>query len=448
MTDDLDLGEEVRSRNPSGHGNPGLSSESKSAFRARTARERGVPVKERAVVRSNITRAHKAFEELKYEYPQYSHYDVDQYAKLETLCDRMTPLKYQITQLDNVIAKTFDAAHHSEGELEEENSTVDRYNEMIGTVLNAGRLVKSQQETETQVKLNSSLPSGAVIGAPGPVTTSTPFFGGGSSSFRLGGSGRYVGMKPPEVKLPSFSGDCQLWPSFIDRFMGMIDKDPRWQPCHKLEYLKSSCTGEASRIITPLQTTDANYVIALRMLRERYEDEWPAVGILFEAMFQFKALHGKSAKDLRRLREVFTQNTMSLTNLGHPVDGLVLVYLMGTTLEPESRELWEREVVMLPRTRLGKAGMPDEDILFRFVQQRARTLEHTPNASKGSQGAVAKKNFVTTKNASGETTAPAAPVLAAVGRTVPPAPKKYPPRKPEPCGHCQGPHRILACETF
>ncbi len=165
-------------------------------------------------------------------------------------------------------------------------------------------------------------------------------------------------------------------------------------------------------------------------------------------MFQLKALQGKSAKDLRRLHEVFTHSTMSLTNLGHPQDGLALVYLVGSKLDPESRELWEREVVRLPRTSMGKAGMPDEDMLFQFVQQRARTLEHTPNLSKGFQGGVAKKNFVTTKNASGETTAPEVPALAASGRHVPRVTKKYPPRKPEPCGHCQGAHRIWACETF
>ncbi len=73
--------------------------------------------------------------------------------------------------------------------------------------------------------------------------------------------------------------------------MGMIGKDPRWQPCSKLEYLKSSCSGDALRIITPLPTTDANYEVALHMLRERYEDEWPTISVHFDAMFNFRPLH-------------------------------------------------------------------------------------------------------------------------------------------------------------
>ncbi len=126
-----------RSRNASGQGDQGLSSESKSAFRARTARERGFPVKERSEVRSNITRAFKAYEEFREEDPDYDQYGVDQYAKLGTLCDRVTPFKYQSHQLDIAIRKTFDAAYNSEGEIEEECTAVDKYDEMIGTVLNA-----------------------------------------------------------------------------------------------------------------------------------------------------------------------------------------------------------------------------------------------------------------------------------------------------------------------
>ena len=73
----------------------------------------------------------------------------------------------------------------------------------------------------------------------------------------------------------------------------------------------------------------------------------------------------------------------SFQNLGHTVDGIVLVYLVGTKLDPESRELWEREVVVLPKDKSsGKSKMPTSDQLLRFVQYRAKTLEHTPELVK------------------------------------------------------------------
>ena len=200
---------------------------------------------------------------------------------------------------------------------------------------------------------------------------------------------KYSGVKTPEIKLPEFSGDPLLWPSFIDRFLSLIDNDIRFSEVHKLEYLKSSLKGEPSRMLQNLQSISTNYRIALSMLRSRYEDEWPMIAKHLEAMFGFKTIVGKSSKELRRLHEVFSINTGGLQVLGYPFDNWICVFLLSSKLDQESRELWEKLVVELPRCfTSGKITIPSYVMMMSFIDQRARTLEHSSHLKNGLAGQV------------------------------------------------------------
>ena len=140
---------------------------------------------------------------------------------------------------------------------------------------------------------------------------------------------------------------------------------------------------------------------------------------------------------------------MSLLNLGHNVEGAFLVQILGSKLDTESKELWEREVVALPKqSTSGKARLPDSDRLLEFIQQRARTLERAPGGFTKSTVPGVKKNSALAAAMSGGRTVPEIPRYDAQLRKPPYVPKKdfQKPvpgfRKPVPCGHCQGDHRV------
>ena len=429
-----------------------LTNGERNRLRAEALRVRGNPVKLRTTIRGRITRTYNTYLTFMTENPDPPTYTAFQHATLDELVRKLSTIRSELIALDEKILDTYDPTIYGRAEVEAEESEIERYDTMLGTMLNAGHLIEEQRVSDLKVKLNQSMVG---VAAAIPVATSTPagaFFPGGSGSH----SGtRFMGIKPPEVKLPTFAGDCSLWPSFYDRFMSMIDKDTRWGPCHKLEYLKSCCTGEASRMIAQLSSTDANYVVAMRTLRERFEDEWPTIAVHFDSLLHFKPIHGRSAKDLRRLHEVFTQNCMSLLNLGHNVEGSFLVHILGSKLDTESKELWEREVVALPKhTTSGKARLPDSDRLLEFIAQRARTLERAPGGFQKSTVPGAKKNSALAAAVSGGRTVPDAPRFVADQRKPPYVPRKdfQKPvpgfRKSEPCGHCQGEHRVWTCEAF
>ena len=150
---------------------------------------------------------------------------------------------------------------------------------------------------------------------------------------------KFTGVKTPTIDLPTFNGEYLQWPSFIDRFMGMIDKNETFSPVHKLDYLKMCLKDEPHRMIQNLLSIDDNYEVAMSMLKARYLDEWPLIAKYLENLLNFKPLTIKSSKELRRLHETFMLNTQGLLNLGYPFDNFVMVFMMATKLDTETREL-------------------------------------------------------------------------------------------------------------
>ncbi len=197
------------------------------------------------------------------------------------------------------------------------------------------------------------------------------------------------------------------------------------------------------------------------MLRSRYLDEWPMIAKYLEIMLNFKQLTSKSSKELRRLHETFQLNTQGLRNLGFPFENFVMVFLMATKLDSETRELWEQRVVELPRTA-GRQAIPDAELLFSFIDQRARTLEHsqqfklgiTPTSSKKVTGAAVTEEVTRTSNTfytgnSNQKQLNKYPVKPFVKLRSDAAKVSIPPKVDFPrCPHCGADHKLWNCDTF
>ena len=147
-----------------------------------------------------------------------------------------------------------------------------------------------------------------------------------------------------------------------------------------------------------------------------------------------------------------------------------MVFLFATKLDPETRELWEHNVVELPKNpSTGRQLVPSSSFILEFVKKRARTLEHTTNLKLGLTSGSPNKalRMATTKAAS-----------ITLGRTDPRTEysgqvdanftgKNYTQKtsvnKPKdgnkkhfatplapkaPCQHCSEAHQIWKCEAF
>lgn len=69
-------------------------------------------------------------------------------------------------------------------------------------------------------------------------------------------------VRLPKLNLPTFSGKYDEWLPFFDSFTSVIHSNASLSRVQKFQYLKASLTGDASNVITSLETSDANYEVA------------------------------------------------------------------------------------------------------------------------------------------------------------------------------------------
>ena len=90
----------------------------------------------------------------------------------------------------------------------------------------------------------------------------------------------------PKLQLPKFDGCLIKWSSYHDAFCAAIDNDNSLEDIQKFQYLRSTLSGEATRTIDGLQLTNANYTVALSLLKERYGQPHKIISAYMKALWQ------------------------------------------------------------------------------------------------------------------------------------------------------------------
>ena len=175
--------------------------------------------------------------------------------------------------------------------------------------------------------------------------------------------------KLPNLTLPSFSGEYTQWVSFWDQFTTLVDSKRDMTNVEKLSYLKLSMKGDAAQMVSSLLVTDANYDIAKRKLKERYNNKRSIVKAHLAAIHALPAVKNESSVELRKLLESTNEHVQALEALMLPVNhwDAILAYWPLEKLDAESRKQFE-------------LANPGTDVLtFKelttFMGRRCRALE-------------------------------------------------------------------------
>ena len=127
--------------------------------------------------------------------------------------------------------------------------------------------------------------------------------------------------------------------------------------------------GEAARLISSISITDANYNIALTLLKDRYENKRSIIQAHLQAIWSQLVLKTESALVLRKLLELTNEHLRALVELGQPVEhwSASLVFVLTNKMDPESRKQWQ----------LDNAGTDvlSWELLSKFLDTRSRALE-------------------------------------------------------------------------
>lgn len=149
-------------------------------------------------------------------------------------------------------------------------------------------------------------------------------------------------IRLPSIELPSFDGNIAEWTSFKDLFASAVGGNAHLGSAQKLQYLKSTLTGEPSSLIRSLTVTDSNYGAAWTMLNDRYDNEREIVQALINKLLSVKEIKFESATELQRLVDKFQESLRALEVLKRPVDKWddLLVVIVLNKLDATTRREW------------------------------------------------------------------------------------------------------------
>ncbi len=191
-----------------------------------------------------------------------------------------------------------------------------------------------------------------------PVSSSV----GGSHFVASGPGSSQLQAKLPQINLPMFSGGADAWIGRSRAFSSAVDGRENLTSDAKLQYLLTSISGEALRLVSESKTTGASYSMVMRQLHDRYEDR---ASILKYYLRRF--LNPGRAKLLDCVRGA-ENSLMARGYLRSELFDPVGCFILLEHLPPSIRSAWDL---------LDKEDFEFSE-LCRFIENRARKAPAVP----------------------------------------------------------------------
>lgn len=174
------------------------------------------------------------------------------------------------------------------------NISADEINsgETDSGVMNSGVNNNNQAAlpVETEVEQSVQITQGTYQGAEDPRATGS--LEGVRSSFAhqtVSNQSYLHSHYLPKLSLPTFSGNVLEWQSFWDSYDAAVHSNPHLLDVQKFNYLKAQLEGDAARAISGFTLTNANYLKALDLLRERFGRTNKIVQAYMKSLLQIPA---------------------------------------------------------------------------------------------------------------------------------------------------------------
>lgn len=246
-----------------------------------------------------------------------------------------------------------------------------------------------------------------------------------------------ISFQLPVIKINKFDGAFFKWLEFRDTYKSLIHENDRIKPIHKYHYLCSYLEGEAARVISNLEVSEANYSEAWNLLCERYNNKRQLITNHLNSLFSIEPMSRESDKSLRFLSDHVTKNLRALKTLGQPTDqwDTIIVHMVSSKLDTVTCTKWEEYKNSLK-------DLPSFDDLKNFLKQRADVLETLYRSKKDKQVKTSSMNDnhlnFQTKQKQIDTYTKTYMISANNDNNA----------QLRPCVICQGKHRIFDCNIF
>ena len=134
-------------------------------------------------------------------------------------------------------------------------------------------------------------------------------------------------VKLPKLELVKFDGDIFRWQEFWDSFEATIHNGSSLCKIEKFNYLRAQLRSEAKEAITGLETTEANYDVAIDILHERYGNKQHIINAHYAKLKEMPISSGYYEK-LRTTYDAIEKHLRSLEALGENVENNLMMSLI------------------------------------------------------------------------------------------------------------------------
>ncbi|XP_054257437.1 uncharacterized protein LOC128982503 [Macrosteles quadrilineatus] len=177
-------------------------------------------------------------------------------------------------------------------------------------------------------------------------------------------------LRLPKFELPKFSGNYEEWVSYYNIFEASINRNETLAPVSKFQYLLSSLSGEPLDLVKSLSITAENFDVALRLLKDRYDNKRRVVTQLVTKIIDLPCISSGSLKSLQHFLTVYKENTQVLKNLNHDItaENTLLVLTLLKKLPTDLRKSFED-------SRITNNDIPAVNDLIQFLEREFKRLE-------------------------------------------------------------------------
>lgn len=173
----------------------------------------------------------------------------------------------------------------------------------------------------------------------------------------------------PQLKLPVFSGKYEDFESFREKFSALVHSSTEIKVIQKFQFLLDCLSDNVRRAFDHLEFSEANYLVVLELLKERYSNRKLAIDRHLSGLVGLKSMTKESSVELQGILDEASAHISALESLNVAVGtwDVMIVYLVSIRLDSETRKRWEETV--------NKDELPEWERMKAFLQKRCYSLE-------------------------------------------------------------------------
>lgn len=189
-------------------------------------------------------------------------------------------------------------------------------------------------------------------------------------------------IKLPEIKLPQFDGSPTAWKTYIELFNKIVQHNASLSKAIKMQYLKTSLTGDAAKLVGHLPPNAENYDPCYELLFKRYNNKREILGQLLDSILKLPKHQNENSKELKLLHDTTFECVMAIRNIGIETKNwdplLNHIFIHKLTISSDTIKTYECQLANIREPQSLKE-------FLEFIENRFMAISSAENKSESTE---------------------------------------------------------------